>query len=188
MKRVHDGRSLTVRSTATLTTTRKRAEGQRDVEVEVELRVDGERQRLRHALQAAGEHDRRAELAEPARERERGGRREPAGGEGERHAEERAPRARAECSRGVDEGGVESLERRDAEPDVERARDEDDREDHGGLREGDGDPRGVERLPEEAGAPERREERDAGHRRRKDERQLDQREHERRALGNAASR
>ena len=41
------------------------------MEVDVELLVDGERERLRDALQAAGEHDRRAELAEATRERER---------------------------------------------------------------------------------------------------------------------
>ena len=37
----------------------------------LELVVDRERKRLGPALQAAGEHDRRAELAEPARQAER---------------------------------------------------------------------------------------------------------------------
>ncbi len=47
------------------------AHRERHVEVVgVELGVDRERQRLREALQAAREHDRRAELAEAARERE----------------------------------------------------------------------------------------------------------------------
>src|SRR6059036_1000324 len=44
---------------------------QRRVEVLLELCIDRERQRLRHALQAAGEDDRCAELAEAARKRER---------------------------------------------------------------------------------------------------------------------
>src|SRR5690348_17700492 len=43
----------------------------RSVEVLVELVVDGERQRLGHVLQAPREHDRRPELPQPARERER---------------------------------------------------------------------------------------------------------------------
>ena len=50
----------------------------------LELVVDRERQRLRPALEAAGEHDRRAELAEPAREADRLAGGEPAAGE--RHA------------------------------------------------------------------------------------------------------
>ena len=44
------------------------ADRERRVEIDVELLVDRERERLGDALQRAGEHDRRAELAEPARE------------------------------------------------------------------------------------------------------------------------
>ena len=47
------------------------ADRERDVEGDVELLVDGERKGLRHALKRAGEHDRGAELADPAREAER---------------------------------------------------------------------------------------------------------------------
>ena len=56
----------------------ERADCQCDVEVRVELGIDRERQRLGHPLEAAGEDDRRAELSEPARQRQRRGRAEPA--------------------------------------------------------------------------------------------------------------
>ena len=99
-----------------------------DVEVDLELRVDRERQRLRHALEAAGEHDRRAELAEAARECERLAGREAAARERQHDAEERPRRPGAERARRGDEVRVDRLERGDRLPDVERARDERDRE------------------------------------------------------------
>ena len=63
-----EGSSLTARRMADADEHEQGADREGDVEVLVELRVDRERQRLGDALQAAGEHDRRAELAEPARE------------------------------------------------------------------------------------------------------------------------
>ena len=76
------------------------AHRERRVEVPVELGVDRERQRLGDALQAAGEHDRGAELAEPAREREREPGDQPAARERQDDAEERARRARRRaCAR-----------------------------------------------------------------------------------------
>src|SRR5262249_581782 len=56
----------------------ERADRERGVEVLFELCVDGERQGLRHALQASREDDGGAELAEAARERERRRGSEPA--------------------------------------------------------------------------------------------------------------
>ena len=84
----HLVRSLTERRTSALIDDQQRADRERDVEVEVELLVDRERERLRDALERAGEHDRRAELAEAARERERGARAEPSRREREHDAEE----------------------------------------------------------------------------------------------------
>ena len=106
------------------------AHRERRVEVRVELGVDRERQRLRHLLQAAGEHDRRAELAEPARERQREPGDQPAARERQHDAEERARRAGAERPRGGGEVRVGRLERGDRLADVERARD---------VRDGDRD-------------------------------------------------
>ena len=91
---------------------------------------------MRHALQAAGEHDRRAELAEPARERERRTRHQAAARERQHDAEERPHRAGAERARRGDDVWVDRLERRERRSDVERARDERDRQDDGRLREG----------------------------------------------------
>ena len=65
----------------------------------LELVVDRERQRLRPALEAAGEQDRRAELAEPAREAERLAGEEPAARERQRDPEERPQRPGAERPR-----------------------------------------------------------------------------------------
>ena len=133
------GRALTRTSTALI------ASG--GVEVEIELRVDRERQRLRHALEAAGEHDRGAELAEPARERERQPGDEPAAREREHDAEERAGRTGAERARGGDEIRVDRLEGGDRLPDVERAGDERDGDVDGALRERERDPERVELEP-----------------------------------------
>src|SRR5205085_11244867 len=111
------------------------ADRERRVEVLLELRVDGKRQRLRHPLQAAGEDDRRAELAEPAGERERGRRGKPARCQRERHARKYPSRRRAERARGVEQRRIDALERRDRAADVERALDERDGEHDRGLRE-----------------------------------------------------
>ena len=70
------------------------------VEVHVELGVDRERQGLRDALQAAREHDRRSELPQPAREREREAGDQPAAGERQHYPEEGAHGAGAEGTRG----------------------------------------------------------------------------------------
>ena len=106
----------------------------------VERAVDRERQRLGHALQAAREHDRRAELAQAARERERLAGREAAARERQHDPEERPPRAGAERARGGDQVRVDRLEGRDRLPDVERARDERDRQHDRRLRERDARP------------------------------------------------
>ena len=67
---VHEGMSLTARRIAALTD-EFGADRERDLEVDVELLVDRERERLGHALERAGEHDRRPKLADSACERER---------------------------------------------------------------------------------------------------------------------
>ena len=85
-KRVHEGSSLTARRTATLTTTRNAPRRERDVEVDVELRVDGERQRLGLAGRLPANMIVAPNSPSAARERERRGRGETAGGEGRRHA------------------------------------------------------------------------------------------------------
>ena len=96
----HRVTSLTERRTSALDHDEKRADRERDVEVDVELLVDRERERLRDALQRAGEHDRRAELAEPARERQRRSGAETAAREREHHAEKDASAVvRRACAR-----------------------------------------------------------------------------------------
>ena len=109
----------------------QRADRERDrrSRSELERRVDGERERLRPALEAAREHDRGAELAEAAGERDRLAGREAGARERQRHAEERPDRPGAERARGGDEVRVDRLERGDRLPDVERAGHEHDRED-----------------------------------------------------------
>ena len=118
-----------------------------------ELLVDRERQCLRHALQAAGEHDRRAELAQPAGERERLAGREPAARERQHDAEERPRRAGAERARSGDHIRVDSLEGRDRRADVERARHERDGEHDRRLRERDARRRAGPTRPNAASSP-----------------------------------
>ncbi len=146
--------SLTERRTTALSDDQQRADRQRDVEVDVELLVDRERERLRDALQRAGEHDRRAELAEPAREGERGARAETAAREREHHAQEHAAWPGAERPRRRRQRRIDDLEGRDRGTEVERARDEGHGEDHRDLRERDVDAEGVERPTEEPDAAE----------------------------------
>ena len=96
----HRRRSLTEEEQGSADDDEHGADRERGVEVDVELLVDRERERLGHALQRAREHDRRAELAEPARKRQSGTGAEPAGGERERDAGERPCRAlRRGCAR-----------------------------------------------------------------------------------------
>ena len=121
--------SLTERRTSALIDDQERADRERDVEVDVELLVDRERERLRDPLQRAGEHDRRAELAEPAREGERGARAEAAARERQHHAEEDAARPGAERAGGGRQRRIDGLERGDGGAEVEGARDEGHRED-----------------------------------------------------------
>ena len=132
---------------------------------------------MRHPLQAAGEDDRRAELAEPAGERERGGGAQPPTASGSatraktRHGP--APSVRAAATR----VRIDAFEGGDRPAKVEGALHERDGEHDGRLREADLNPERVELVAEEPGAPERGEERDACNRRRQHERQLDQRDH-----------
>src|SRR5205823_12386143 len=102
----------------------QRAHREGGVEVEGELLVDRKRERLGHAAEAAGEHDRRAELPERAGEGERRAGSEPAARERQRHPEERLRGAGAERARRGDEVGIDGLEGGDRGADVERARDE----------------------------------------------------------------
>ena len=122
---------------------------------------------------------RRAELAEPAGEREREPRDEPAPGERENDAEERARRPGAERAGRCRQVRVGRLEGRDRLAHVERARDVRDGEGHAQLREGDRQPEEVERPAEQARAPERGEQADARDGRRQDEWQLDEHDRER---------
>src|SRR4029079_13746701 len=78
-----------------------RADRESGVEVDVELLVDGEGERLRDALKRPGEHDRRPELAETPRERQRGPRPQPARGEGQRDTCERHTGPLPERARGI---------------------------------------------------------------------------------------
>ena len=71
VERRHEGISLTVRRTAALDDDEPGADREGRVEVDVELLVDREGERLGDALQRAGEHDRGAELADAAGERQR---------------------------------------------------------------------------------------------------------------------
>src|SRR4029453_16771209 len=114
-----------------------------------------ERQRLRRALEGAGEHDRRAELADPTGEGERSACAEPAGGGRGRASPEDAGRAGPERAGGGGEGRVDRLERGDGGPDIERARDEGDGEDDGGLGERDVDPERLDRPAEQPEPPDR---------------------------------
>src|SRR5581483_7844228 len=134
--------------------------------------------RLGHALEAAGEHDRRAELADAAGEGERGAGREAAARKGQRDPDERACRAGAERARGVEQRAVERFERRDRLAEVEGARDVGDGDHHGRLREAHADAEGVEGAAEEAEAPEGGEERDPRDRGREHERELHERDHQ----------
>ena len=111
-------------------------------------RVDRERQRLGHSLQAAREDDRRSELSEAAGERERRSCSEPANGQRQRDAPEDAPRARPERACRCDQVRIDAFEGCDRPPHVEGALDERDREDDRRLREADADPERVQLLAE----------------------------------------
>jgi len=104
------------------------------VEVLRELGIDCERKRLRHLLQTAREHDRGAELAESAGEREREAGDETAAREWEDDPEEGPGGSGAECAGRGGKVGIRGLERGNRLADVQRARDVGDREDDGRLR------------------------------------------------------
>ena len=118
----------------------QRAHRERDVEVDVKGGVDRERERLGHPLEAPGEHDRRAELAQAAGERERLTRGQAAARERKDDAEEGARRPRTESARRGDHVRVDGLEGGDRRPDVERARNVGDGKRDRGLRERDREP------------------------------------------------
>ena len=139
MERLHASTSFAVRRMRALATTRSAPIASALSNVDVELLVDGERERLRDALERAREHDRRAELSEPARERERRAGAEPSSGKRKRDTRERPPGPGAERARGGDEIGIHRLERGDRRAHVEGAGDERDCEHDGDLREGDVD-------------------------------------------------
>ena len=150
------------------------ADRQGEVEVDLELGVDRQRQRLRDALEAAGEHDRRAELPDPAGEGERRTGAEAAERERQRDAEEDAGRRCAECARCVDQVLVERLEGGDSLPDIERARDEGHGHHDCHLRERDLEPEPADGRAQETDAAEGGEQADACDRRWQYERQLDE--------------
>ena len=150
----------------------QRPECDRRVEVDCERAVDRERQGLRDALQTAREHDRRAELAEAARERQRLAGREAAASERQHDPEERPPRSGTQGPRSGHQVRVDSLERRNRLPDVERARHKRHRQDDRRLRERDA-------RPEQARAAEEGEQSQPGHCGRQHERQLDERDRKR---------
>ena len=154
------------------------ADRERDVEVDVELRVDRERKRLCHPLEASCEEDGGAELADPSCERKCRSGAETARGQRQGDPAKRASRAGAEGSGGGHQILVYRLERRDRLADVEGARDVDDSEDDGRLRESDADAERLEGAAEQAEAAEGGEQADPGHGRRQNERKLDERDHE----------
>ena len=150
----------------------------RDIEVHVELGIDGERERLRDAAQAAGEHDRGAELAEPARERERETGDQAAAGERQHDTEEGAHGAGAERARGGGEIGIRGFEGGDRLTDVERAGDVGDGDRHCALREWERDSERTQAGAEQSEASEGRKQADAGDGGRQHERKLDERDRE----------
>ena len=83
--------------------------------------------------------------------------------------------ARAEARRGLLDLGVEIFDDRLQRPDDERQADEDERDRDAERRESDLDPVSVERPAQPAVRRVERRQRDAGHRRRQRERQVDQR-------------
>ena len=99
-------------------------------------------------MQAAGEDDRGAELAEAAREGEGRAGGEAAEREGHGHSGEHAGRPGAERARRVEQVAVDGLEGGDPAADVERRLNERDGKDDGRLREGNSDPERVHRSSE----------------------------------------
>jgi hypothetical protein len=93
----------------------------------------------------------------------------------------------AERARGVEPRPVHRLERRLRLAQVERGRDERERDDHAGGREHELEPGVGDEAAKHALGPERRQQPDPRHRGRQHQRQLDQRDH-RRAAAEAAGR
>ena len=169
LKGRHDGISLTARSRTALASDELGADRESRVEVDVELLVDRERERLGDALERSGEHDGRAELPEPARECERGARTEATGREsGSATRAERPcracterPRRRSTRSRPPALAARRSRARRKNGPATKTIASTTVK-----SCERDLDPKNDRVSPEEAEAPERREQPDAGDRRR----------------------
>ena len=133
---------------------------------------------MSHSLEAAGEHDRRSELAETSCERQCRAGREPAEGERQSDPAERTSRARAQRPRRIDEGLIDGFERRDCLANVERAGDEGDSENDRRLRERQLDAEDLQRRTEQPRTAERCEQPDSRDGWGQDERQLDQRDDE----------
>ncbi len=141
----------------------------------LELRVHDERQRLRPALDVAGEHDRGAELAKCARPaHDRPGR------QGRTGECSRDPAEHVALGGAIDAGGVLDVpvHARDARPggtDEERGRDEGLGEDHGHGREWDGDPGDLQRTADQSFPAEDEQQRQPGHGRWQHDRQVHRR-------------
>ena len=158
----HERMSLYESRTAALSDHQQDADRERDVEV-------GRRAARRSPSVSVcvsprtlpGEDDRRAELADPAREGEHPAGDQAAGGERERDAAEAcAPGDGAERARGVGQRRVDGLERGDRLAQVERRGDERDRDHHRPLGERQDDPGVLQRAAEQPAGAERRQQPD----------------------------
>ena len=148
-------------------------QGDGGVRVGLALQVDLERQGARHALQAAGEGQRRAELAEGAGEGEDGAGHDRGQHERQRHPEQHGGRSRAE---GRGDGLVARAGRAERALQAEheeRQRDEGLGDHDGRRREGD-----VERAAEQAAPAVQREQCEAADDRRQHEREQDDGAHD----------
>ena len=145
----------------------------RRAQVRFERRVDGQRQRLRSPAHVAGEHQRRAELAERARPAHRRAARQAGPGDGDGDGEEEARRRRAQRARHQHQIGIEAAEGRDGRLEIEGRGHERLREDDRRARERQADPRRRQRGAEQAAAPEGEQQRHARDRGRQHDRQLD---------------
>src|SRR5829696_2822195 len=145
-----------------------RDRGGADRVVALDLLEDEHRGDLRLERDVARDQDDRAELADRAGERQRGAAQDRRHEVGEDHAHEDGPAVGAERQRRLLHLAVELDQDRLDGADDERQRDEQQREQHGELRERDVDP-------DRAGRAVERQQREAGDDRRQRERQVDQR-------------
>ena len=138
--------------------------------------VDCQRQGARLARDVAGESDRRAELAERAREAEHGPGQHAGQAERQGNGQEGAPRRRAERARGADQPPVDCLDRQPHRAHHQRQR-HDRRGERGAGPAKDEDQAEslFEESPDRPAPPEGEEQQPAGHHRRHDQRQVDQR-------------